>query len=238
MHIYNAKGRFYGGNGIVGAQVPLGTGIAFAHQYSKDNGVALAFFGDGAANQGQVFEAMNMAKLWKLPVIYVCENNRYAMGTSVDRSTTDKEFYKRYAMPSIWVDGLDALACRQGFGAALDWCRNGNGPIFLELYTYRYHGHSMSDPGISYRSRDEVNDIRKNSDCVTRMQQLIVDNNLSTEDEIAQIVESVRSEVSEQVDIAKKDPEPDVSQVYEYVYTNPMLFVRKPLTNKVVCPMQ
>lgn len=238
MHIYNVPGRFYGGNGIVGAQIPLGTGLGFAHQYTQDNGVALTFFGDGAANQGQLFEAINMAKLWSLPVVYICENNRYAMGTSVDRSTLDREFYKRFAMSGLWVDGLDAIACKQGFKFALDWCRNGNGPIVVELDTYRYHGHSMSDPGVSYRTRDEVNDMRKNSDCIVMLQRQMISNNFCTEDELDKLSDSIRDEVNQQVELAKKDPEPELTKIYEHIYSTPVPYVRMPLTNRVICPRQ
>ncbi len=166
MHMFSTEKKFYGGHGIVGAQVSLGTGLAFAHKYNEDGGVTLAYFGDGAANQGQVYESFNMAELWKLPIIYVIENNQYAMGTSVNRSSAEDQLYKRgesFRIPGIQVDGMDVLACRGAAEEALAWVRAGKGPIILEMKTYRYRGHSMSDPA-KYRSREEVQAVRDKSD--------------------------------------------------------------------------
>src|SRR3954471_24793795 len=166
MHMFSVDHRFYGGHGIVGAQVSLGTGLAFKHKYSGDGGVCLAYFGDGASNQGQVYESFNMAELWKLPIIYVIENNQYAMGTSVNRSSAEDQLYRRgesFRIPGLQIDGMEVLAVRGAPTTALEWVRAGKGPILLELKTYRYRGHSMSDPA-KYRSREEVQAVREKSD--------------------------------------------------------------------------
>ena len=166
MHMFSVEHKFYGGHGIVGAQVSLGAGLAFAHKYNDDGGVCVAYFGDGAANQGQVYESFNMAELWKLPIIFVIENNQYAMGTSVNRASSEDQLYRRgesFRIPGIQVDGMDVLAVRGATEEALKWVQGGNGPILLEMKTYRYRGHSMSDPA-KYRSRDEVQAVRDNSD--------------------------------------------------------------------------
>lgn len=167
MHLYYPKNNFYGGNGIVGAQVPLGAGVAFAHKYKKDGGLCVAAYGDGAANQGQIYEAANMAALWGLPLIFLIENNQYGMGTSTARGSAQPEFYRRGDyIPGIWLDGMDVLAVKKGFEYAADYVRTNNKPIFIEASTYRYHGHSMSDPGISYRSREEVKAVQEQRDCI------------------------------------------------------------------------
>merc|ERR1712029_754789 len=166
MHMYAPN--FFGGNGIVGAQVPLGAGLAFAHKYKGDGGVSFSLYGDGAAQQGQVFEAYNMAKLWDLPAVFICENNGYGMGTSQERSSASQTFYtKGDYIPGIWVDGMDVLAVREATKFATEHCSSGKGPLVFEIATYRYHGHSMSDPGTSYRTREEIQEVRHNRDPIT-----------------------------------------------------------------------
>ena len=184
MHMFSIEHSFYGGHGIVGAQVSLGTGLAFGHKYRGDGGVCLAYFGDGAANQGQVYESFNMAELWKLPIIFVIENNQYAMGTSVNRSSAEDQLYKRgesFRIPGLQVDGMDVLAVRGAAETALEWVRGGKGPILLELKTYRYRGHSMSDPA-KYRSREEVQAVREKSDPIEAVQARARGGRASSED--------------------------------------------------------
>ncbi len=240
MHMYYRKNNFYGGNGIVGAQVPLGAGIAMAHAMRKDGGVCVAAYGDGAANQGQVFEAANMAALWKLPVIFLCENNHFAMGTAVPRHAASGDFYTRGDyVPGLWLDGMDVLACKKGFEYAVDWCRSGKGPIFVEASTYRYHGHSMSDPGLSYRSRDEVKEVRENRDCIENVRNRLLSNDLCT----AADLKNIDKEVKEQVDIAaekaKNDPQPPLHELYENIYAGaPPTTVRAVQLDQSVSPQK
>ena len=215
MHMFSVEHKFYGGHGIVGAQVSLGTGLGFAHKYRGDGGVCLAYFGDGASNQGQVYESFNMAELWKLPVIYVIENNQYAMGTSVNRSSAEDQLFRRgesFRIPGIQVDGMDVLACRGAAEAALAWVRAGKGPIILEMKTYRYRGHSMSDPA-KYRSRDEVQAMRDNSDpidhCKKELEAVGV-----TEADLKAIEQEIRRVVNEAADFAETAPEPDLAELY------------------------
>ena len=220
MHMYCEN--FYGGNGIVGAQVPLGAGIAFAHKYKEDNGVCLALYGDGAANQGQVFEAYNMASLWKLPVIFICENNEYGMGTAIDRASACTDYYTRGDyIPGIWVDGMDVLTVREASKWALEYCRSGNGPLVMEMKTYRYFGHSMSDPGTSYRTRDEVQSVRKNRDPLLLLKTKLVENGLLTEDEVNSIDKEVRKVVDQAQQVARTAEEPDPHELYTEVLTGP-----------------
>jgi pyruvate dehydrogenase E1 component alpha subunit len=184
MHYYKKSSNFYGGNGIVGAQVPVGVGLAFALKYQKKANVASILFGDGAANQGQIFEAANMAKLWKLPALFICENNKYGMGTSVERSSMNTEFYTRGdAIPGFRVEGNNVYEVREAFKWAKGWSIE-HGPLFIELVCYRYHGHSMSDPGISYRKREEVQDYRKTKDPILVLRHIAVEFNLATETEL------------------------------------------------------
>ena len=216
MHMYTKN--FYGGNGIVGAQVPLGAGIAFAHKYTGDGGVNFALYGDGAANQGQVSEAFNLAKLWSLPVVFVCENNHYAMGTQTDRHAASSEFFKRGDyIPGLQVDGMDVLAVREATQFALDYCVN-NGPLVYEISTYRYHGHSMSDPGTSYRSRDEVQEVRQSRDPITGFRDRIVAAGLAGQAELKKIEQQVRKEVEKEVEKAKNDGEIGVEELFFDMY--------------------
>jgi len=215
MHMFSTEKKFYGGHGIVGAQVSLGTGLAFKHKYSGDGGVAMAYFGDGAANQGQVYESFNMAELWKLPIIYVIENNQYAMGTSVNRSSSEDQLYKRgesFRIPGIQVDGMDVLACRGAAEEALAWVRAGKGPIILEMKTYRYRGHSMSDPA-KYRSREEVQAVRDKSDPIDHIKKLLEEQGVQ-EDELKTVEQAIRKTVNEAADFAEQTPEPDVAELY------------------------
>jgi pyruvate dehydrogenase E1 component alpha subunit len=215
MHMFSVENKFYGGHGIVGAQVSLGTGLAFKHKYAGDGGVCLAYFGDGAANQGQVYESFNMAELWKLPIIYVIENNQYAMGTSVNRSSAEDQLYKRgesFRIPGIQVDGMDVLAVRGAATTALEWVRAGKGPILLELKTYRYRGHSMSDPA-KYRSREEVQAVRDKSDPIEAAKRELAALGC-TEDELKDIDKDIRQIVTEAADYAEQMPEPDPAELY------------------------
>jgi pyruvate dehydrogenase E1 component alpha subunit len=215
MHMFSVEHKFYGGHGIVGAQVSLGTGLAFGHKYSEDGGVCVAYFGDGAANQGQVYESFNMAALWGLPIIYVIENNQYAMGTSVHRSSSEDRFYLRgesFRIPGIQVDGMDVLACRGATEEALAWIHAGKGPIILEMKTYRYRGHSMSDPA-KYRSRDEVQTMRETSDPIEGIKKALADAGIK-EDELKSIDAEIRKVVSEAADFAETSPEPTAGELY------------------------
>ncbi|MET0370985.1 MAG: pyruvate dehydrogenase (acetyl-transferring) E1 component subunit alpha [Sphingobium sp.] len=215
MHMFSVEHKFYGGHGIVGAQVSLGTGLGFAHKYRGDGGVCVAYFGDGAANQGQVYESFNMAELWKLPMIYVIENNQYAMGTSVNRSSAEDQLYRRgesFRIPGVQVNGMDVLAVRGAIEEALKWVKDGNGPILLEMKTYRYRGHSMSDPA-KYRSREEVQEMREKSDPIEAVKKALIAAGLS-EDDIKGIDTKVRKIVSEAADFAESSPEPPLSDLY------------------------
>ena len=214
MHMFSVEHKFYGGHGIVGAQVPLGTGLAFAHKYRDDGGVCMAYFGDGAANQGQVYESFNMAELWKLPIIFVIENNQYAMGTSVNRASAEDQLYRRgesFRIPGLQIDGMDVLAVRAAAEVALDWTRSGKGPILLELKTYRYRGHSMSDPA-KYRSREEVQSVREKSDPIEALRRELEEAGF---DEAAQkaIDQDIRRIVNEAADFAESAPEPDLAEL-------------------------
>ena len=215
MHMFSKEKNFYGGHGIVGAQVPLGTGLAFANKYRGNDNVSLAYFGDGAANQGQVYEAFNMAELWKLPIIFVIENNQYAMGTSVNRASSEDQLYRRgesFRIPGIQVNGMDVLAVRGATEEALKWVQGGNGPILLEMKTYRYRGHSMSDPA-KYRSREEVQSMRDNSDPIEGVKKYLIEAGIG-EDEIKSIDQDIRKTVSEAADFAETSPEPDMAELY------------------------
>src|SRR6195952_3458429 len=215
MHMFSVEHKFYGGHGIVGAQVSLGTGLAFKHKYSADGGVCMAYFGDGAANQGQVYESFNMAELWKLPIIFVIENNQYAMGTSVNRSSAEDQLYKRgdsFRIPGLQVDGMDVLAVRGAAESALKWVRAGKGPVLLELKTYRYRGHSMSDPA-KYRSREEVQAVRDKSDPIEHAKKLLEDMGVKV-DEFKAADQEIRKRVNEAADFAEESPEPEPGELY------------------------
>jgi len=220
MHMFSLEKKFYGGHGIVGAQVPLGTGLAFANKYRGTNDVCLTYFGDGAANQGQVYESFNMAELWKLPVVYVIENNRYAMGTSVTRSSAQTDFSKRGAsfnIPGSQVDGMDVRAVKAAAEAALAWCRAGKGPTILEMLTYRYRGHSMSDPA-KYRTKEEVDKVRTEHDPIEQVRKRLLDKKWASEDDLKKIDAAVRAVINEASEFATHDPEPDPSELYTDVY--------------------
>jgi pyruvate dehydrogenase E1 component alpha subunit len=219
MHMFSVEKGFYGGHGIVAAQVSLGTGLAFANRYRGTDNVSLTYFGDGAANQGQVYESFNMAELWKLPVVYVIENNRYAMGTSVTRSSAQTDFSKRgtsFNIPGEQVDGMDVRAVKAAGEKAVAWCRAGKGPIILEMATYRYRGHSMSDPA-KYRSREEVERIRTERDPIEQVRARLLKSKRASEDELKKIDAGVRDIVNEASEFATNDPEPDPSELWTNV---------------------
>ena len=216
MHMFSKEKNFYGGHGIVGAQVSLGTGIAFANRYRGSDAVCLVYFGDGAANQGQVYESFNMAELWKLPVVYVIENNRYAMGTAVTRASAQQDFSKRGAaqnIPGEQVDGMDVRAVAAAGERAISWCREAKGPFILEMQTYRYRGHSMSDPA-KYRSKEEVQKMREEHDPIEQVRARILRSNLASEDELKQIDAAARARVAEAAEFATHDPEPESSELW------------------------
>src|SRR5215475_4623381 len=220
MHMFSAEKGFYGGHGIVGAQVPLGTGLAFANRYRGNDNVSLTYFGDGAANQGQVYESFNMAKLWKLPVIYIIENNQYGMGTSVAPASATTELCMRgasFGIPGERVDGMDVRAVKAAGDKAVQWCREGNGPIILEMLTYRYRGHSMSDPA-KYRSKEEVDKVRHDQDPIEQVRQRLIAKKWANEDALKKIDTEVRAIVNEAAEFATHDAEPDPSELYTDVY--------------------
>ena len=216
MHMFSKEKNFYGGHGIVGAQVPLGTGLAFANKYRGNDNVSLAYFGDGAANQGQVYEAFNMASLWKLPVVYVIENNMYAMGTSVARHSSETELFKRgisFEIEGEEVDGMDVLAVREAGEKAVKHARSGKGPYILEMKTYRYRGHSMSDPA-KYRKREEVDDIRSHHDPIEGLKGQILELGHATEEDLKKIDNEIKAIVKEAADFSLESPEPDASELW------------------------
>src|SRR3954451_7721036 len=219
MHMFSREKNFFGGHGIVGAQVSLGTGLAFANRYRGNDFVSVAYFGDGASNQGPVYESFNMAELWKLPVIYVIENNRYAMGTSVNRASAQTDFSKRgvsFNIPGQQVDGMDVRAVKAAGDEAVAWCRAGKGPFILEMQTYRYRGHSMSDPA-KYRTREEVEKIRTDQDPIEQVRARLLAAKVS-EQELKAIDAEVREIVNASADFAQRDPEPDPSELWTVIY--------------------
>jgi pyruvate dehydrogenase E1 component alpha subunit len=220
MHMFSVEKGFYGGHGIVGAPVPLGTGLAFANVYRGNNNICVTYFGDGAANQGQVYESFNMAELWKLPVVYVIENNRYAMGTAITRSSAETNLSRRglsFNIPGEQVDGMDVRAVKAAGEKAAQWCRAGKGPYILEMLTYRYRGHSMSDPA-KYRTREEVDEVRTHHDPIDMVRHRILEKKLAAEDALKKIDASVRDLINQAAEYATHDPEPDASELYTDVY--------------------
>jgi pyruvate dehydrogenase E1 component alpha subunit len=220
MHMFSVEKGFFGGHGIVAAQVPLGTGLAFANRYRGNDNVSLTYFGDGAANQGQVYESFNMAKLWKLPVIYVIENNQYAMGTSLNRASATTNLATRgsaHGIPGEQVDGMDVRAVKAAGEKAVTWCREGNGPIILEMLTYRYRGHSMSDPA-KYRSKEEVDKYRTEHDPIEQVRARLIAKKWATEEALKKVDTEVRLVVNEAAEFATHDAEPDPSELYTDVY--------------------
>jgi pyruvate dehydrogenase E1 component alpha subunit len=216
MHMFSVEQQFFGGHGIVGAQVALGTGLGFANHYRGNGKVSLAFFGDGAANQGQVYESFNMAQLWSLPVVYVIENNKYAMGTAVNRASAQTDFSKRglsFGIPGEQVDGMDVRAVREASLRALEHARSGTGPYILEMMTYRYRGHSMSDPA-KYRSKEEVQKMRNDHDPIEQVRQRLVAGGAIDEEALKKIDAEVRAIVQESAEFAQNDPEPDASELW------------------------
>jgi len=215
MHMFSKEQNFFGGHGIVGAQVPIATGLGFAHKHKKDGLIAVCYLGDGAVNQGQVYESLNMAALWKLPVLYVIENNKYGMGTSQERASAG-ELHDRgegYGIPGQAVDGMDVLAVREAGAKALEYVRSGQGPMILEMMTYRYRGHSMSDPA-KYRTREEVDEMRKGHDPIDHLGTRIVEAKAATQDELKEIDREIRARVAEAADFATSAPEPEPAELW------------------------
>ncbi|MEO8902398.1 MAG: pyruvate dehydrogenase (acetyl-transferring) E1 component subunit alpha [Polyangiaceae bacterium] len=222
MHMFSVEKKFYGGHGIVGAQVPIGTGLAFSNKYRGENSVTLTYFGDGAANQGQVFESFNMAELWKLPVIYVIENNEYAMGTSVARASAVTDFSKRgasFGIPGVQVDGMDVEAVQSAGQEAMAYCRSGKGPFILEMKTYRYRGHSMSDPA-KYRSREEVSEVREKRDPIEHFGKKLIERGVADAEALKQLDAEIKATVVAAAEFATQSPEPDSSELYTDIYAS------------------
>ncbi len=222
MHMFSKEKHFYGGHGIVGAQVPLGAGLAFADKYLENGRVTFTYFGDGAANQGQIYETFNMAALWALPVIFVIENNQYAMGTAQKRSTSTPELYTRgaaFGIPGEAVDGMDVLAVKEAGETAVAHCRSGKGPYILEVKTYRYRGHSMSDPA-KYRTREEVQKMRDERDPIEQVRSLLLTGKHATEDDLKAIDKEIKDIVNAAADFAKESPEPALEELWTDIYAD------------------
>ena len=222
MHMFSKEKHFYGGHGIVGAQVPLGAGLAFADKYLENGRVTFTYFGDGAANQGQIYETFNMAALWALPVIFVIENNQYAMGTAQKRSTSTPELYTRgaaFGIPGEAVDGMDVLAVKEAGEKAVAHCRSGQGPYILEVKTYRYRGHSMSDPA-KYRTREEVQKMRDERDPIEQVRELLLTGKHATEDDLKAIDKDIKDIVNAAADFAKDSPEPALEELWTDIYAD------------------
>ncbi|RME83656.1 MAG: pyruvate dehydrogenase (acetyl-transferring) E1 component subunit alpha, partial [Zetaproteobacteria bacterium] len=224
MHMFDIERNFAGGNGIVGEQVPIGTGFAFASKYRNDGRVTLCFMGDGAINQGAVYEAFNMAALWKLPVVYVIENNQYAMGTAIERASAETHLFKRglsFRIPGMQIDGMDVLAVEKHLTDAIEHARSGQGPILVEAITYRYRGHSMSDPA-TYRTREEVEEWRRGRDPIARLEQAIIEAGLADEDLFRERDKAIKKEVNRIAKEADAQPLPDASELWTDVYAHPI----------------
>jgi pyruvate dehydrogenase E1 component alpha subunit len=221
MHMFSREKAFFGGHGIVAAQVPIGTGLAFSNKYKGNDNVSLTYFGEGAANQGQVYESFNMASLWKLPVVFIIENNQYAMGTAIARAAAQSgELFNRgraFGIPGYQIDGMDVRAVKAAGDFAVEHCRAGEGPIILEMRTYRYRGHSMSDPA-KYRTRDEVQKMRQEHDPIEQVRKRLLDEGLANEDELKDIDRQVRENVTEAAEFAQADPEPDAAELWTDIY--------------------
>lgn len=220
MHMFDLPKGFYGGHGIVGAQVPIGTGLAFAYKYKETNNIAVTYFGDGAANQGQVYEAFNMASLWKLPVIYIIENNEYGMGTSTARASASTDFFRRgeaFGIKGKQVNGMDFFAVHEAANEAVEFVRSGKGPILLEMKTYRYRGHSMSDPG-NYRSKEEVSGYREQRDPIDSLAKYLMDKKICSTEELDKIEKEIKKIVSDAVEFANDSPEPNPTELFTDVY--------------------
>ena len=216
MHMFSREKNFFGGHGIVGASVPLGTGLAFSHKYREDGGICYCYFGDGAANQGQVYESFNMASLWKLPIVYVIENNKYGMGTSIERASATTDLYRRgesFGIPGIQVNGMNVLDVKAAADEVTAYVRGGNGPYVMEMKTYRYRGHSMSDPA-KYRTKEEVSAVRKESDPLDNLRAHLLDNKMVDEAALKEIDRQVKEVVNEAAQFAQQSPEPDPAELY------------------------
>jgi pyruvate dehydrogenase E1 component alpha subunit len=216
MHMFSREKNFFGGHGIVGASVSLGTGLAFSHKYREDGGICYCYFGDGATNQGQVYESFNMASLWKLPIIYVVENNKYGMGTSIERASATTDLYRRgesFGIPGVQVNGMNVLDVKAAADEVTAYVRGGNGPHVMEMKTYRYRGHSMSDPA-KYRTKEEVSAVRKESDPLDNLRAHLLDNKLVDEAKLKEIDRQVKEVVNEAAEFAQQSPEPDPAELY------------------------
>jgi pyruvate dehydrogenase E1 component alpha subunit len=222
MHMFSREKNFFGGHGIVGAQVPIGTGLGFAHKYRADGKVSITFLGDGAMNQGQVYESFNMAALWKLPVVYIIENNRYGMGTSITRSSASHDLVSRgapFEIPGHQVDGMNVVAVKQAVLEALEHARSGKGPYIVEMQTYRYRGHSMSDPA-KYRSKDEVSRMRQEHDPIDQVKKRLIDGGMADETLLKEIDKEIKDVITAAADFAQQSPEPDPAELWSDVYAD------------------
>ncbi len=225
MHMFSREKDFYGGHGIVAAQVPIGAGLAFSNLYKKNDNICFTYFGDGAANQGQVYETFNMASLWKLPIIFIIENNQYAMGTSISRSSSTPDLYTRgtaFGIPGELVNGMDVLAVKEAGLKAAKYCRAGKGPYILEMKTYRYRGHSMSDPA-RYRTRQEVNKVKDEQDPIDLIKLMLLKKKYSTEDNLKELDKEIKQLINQAADFAKQSPEPDEAELWKDIYQGEQL---------------